>query len=227
MATTFPVINLGQKKPVKGTIFLGPRPKSQHEKDFIRRNKRQKIANRSLKVAGVASIGLIPGGTLVKAGRVLIPKTIGGVAKVLLVGGVLASSAKARKAVREAPKTLFQSGQKLGRIIENPGRAEDILGIRKGSTLKEGLITGAKAAGIGGAAVAGVVGVKKLISNRKTSPTPQLAGLRDVGFISPQPATLAVPGLVPQQPALAGPLGPPVTQQPTKPVTNIIQIQVS
>jgi len=225
------IIRLGEKPQPANTIFLGGRPKSKLQLSMEEANRKQRIADISLKVAGIAALGLIPGGALVKGaravGKFLIPKTVKGVATAVVGAGVLASSKRARKAVVEAPKTLFTGGQKLGKIIDEPGKAEDILGIRKKKTIPEKIIEGAKVAGIGGAIVAGVVGASKLIKDKKPTLTPQLAGLKDVGITDPKPAKLAVPGLVPIQPAPMGRPGAPVTQQPTKPVTNIIQIQVS
>jgi len=168
-----------------------------------------------------------------KIARAILPKTIKGAVLSTAAIGALTSSKRLREAVVKAPKTVFTGGQKVGRIIDDPGSAEDVLGLREKKTVGEKVLQGAKVAGVGGALIAGAVGVKKIIDLKKSTPTPQivavptLPGLRDVGIRSPTPTQLSTDPLIRKQPALMGRPGAPVTQQPTKPVTNIIQIQVS
>ena len=139
----------------------------------------------------------------------------------LAVAGVLTASPKAREFIVKAPERIFTGGRKIGKIIEDPGRAEDILGIKKGSTFKEKAVTGLKAAGIVGLGVGAVLGTKALLEKRKA---PQLAGLKQVGFTEPRPVGLGgVPVAIQPQIQPVGRPGEPITKMP---VSNIIQIQV-
>lgn len=141
----------------------------------------------------------------------------------LFGAGILATSPTARRFVVDAPGRIFTGGKKIGKIIEDPSKAEDILGIKKGSTFKEKAITGLKTAGIVGLGVGAVLGAKALLEKRKAK-TQELAGLKQIGFTEPRPVGLGgipIPGISQIQPV--GRPGEPVTRQP---VSNIIQIQV-
>ncbi len=142
----------------------------------------------------------------------------------LAVAGILTTSPKAREFIVQAPKRIFTGGQKIGKIIEDPSKAEDVLGIKKGSTFKEKALTGLKAAGIVGLGVGAVLGTKALLEKRKAKEISKLPGLKQVGFTEPRPVGLGgVPVAIQPQIQPVGRPGEPLTKMP---VSNIIQIQV-
>ena len=142
----------------------------------------------------------------------------------LAVAGILTTSPKAREFIVKAPERIFTGGRKIGKIIEDPEKAEDILGIKKGSTFKEKAVTGLKAAGIVGLGVGAVLGAKTLLEKRKVAKAQELAGLKQVGFTEPRPVGLGgVPVAIQPQIQPVGRPGEPLTKMP---VSNIIQIQV-
>ena len=171
-------------------------------------------------------------------GRMLIPKT----AKGLLVAGitvptaigVLSSSKKAREIVSKSinPVEAVKRGQKIGDIIQDPGKAKDILGITEKMSAKEKIVSGLKTAGkvggviaLGGVAVAGAKKVKSMLAERKAEKelTPSLKAL---GFTEPKQVGI---GGVPVSVGAAAPGMPtqaPGSTQMPKPIQNIIQIQV-
>lgn len=178
----------------------------------------------------VAGIG---GRQLLKKGAVAVGRSAFGVVKKrpltsLVVGGILTSSPKAREFVVKAPGRIFTGGQKIGKIIEDPTKAEDVLGIREEKTLGGKIIGGLKTAGLIGAGVAGVVGAKKLLELRKdklpTAPLLSTPALRQLGFTEPRPVGVGgVPITV--APAPVGAPGEPLTRQ--MPGTGtIIQISI-
>lgn len=200
------------------------------------------LATTGVLAAGTVLAGGGAGAVAVKKGALVIgkkimPKTIKQGATMLLVGGVLSSSAKARTMLANAPEHIVKSGRKLGEIIEDPSKARDLLGFTKDMTAKEKLIAGAKSAGKFGALLAGglVVGglakkgiatyqERKLIKEQEARQ--QLAGLKQVGFTEARPVGLggipvAIPTTAPQMPGRAT----PDTLTP-RPVQNIIQISV-
>lgn len=181
-------------------------------------------------LAGGGAAGLATKKGLLVVGKKLMPKTIKQAGTMLLVGGVLSTSAKARSMLMSAPGHIVKSGRKLGEIIEDPSKARDVLGIREDMTAREKIIAGAKSAGKFGALLAGGLAVgavaKKgygLIKERQAS---KLAGLKQVGFTEPRPVGIggipvAIPSTAPQTPGRAT----PDTLTP-RPVHNIIQISV-
>lgn len=164
-------------------------------------------------------------------GKVIAPKSIKG-AVGLAVGvptavGVLASSKTARGFVD--PRETFKKGKKIGAIIEDPGKSRDILGIKEKSSLKEKVLTGAKAAGLVGAAAAVGIGavaatkkIKGSLAERAQAKAAQeLKAPRELGFVDPQPVGL---GGVPVVPRQISPVGAPGATQKQAPIQNIIQI---
>lgn len=168
------------------------------------------------------------------AGKLLIPKT----AKGLIVAGVtvptavgvLSQSKKARGIVKSAidPRESVKRGRKLGKIIEDPSKASDILGI-KGLTTKEKLVKGLKAGGIAGGVIAGAVIAKKGIEKFKDLKSKRAVDQlerkapRELGFTDPRPVGLGgVPVAVPQ----IKPIEASQPMQMGRPAQNIIQIQV-
>ena len=174
-------------------------------------------------------------------GRLLIPKT----AKGLLVAGVtvptavgvLSSSKKARSVVAKTlnPVEAVRRGQKIGDIIQDPSKAQDILGINKAMSTKEKIIAGAKSAGkvgaVAGGVLAGISGVKKvksMLEKRKESQagaTAQLPSqIKQLGFTDPQAVGLGGVPVVGR--AQVMPSQAPQSKEMPKPITNIIQISV-
>jgi len=184
---------------------------------------------------GTAGLAVRKGALVV--GKKLMPKTIKQAGTMLLVGGVLSSSAKARSMLASAPEKIYKSGRKLGEIIEDPSKARDILGITKDMTAKEKLIAGAKSAGKFGALVAGGLAVgtlakkgietykeRKLIKEQESAQ--RLAGLKQVGFTEARPVGIGgVPVAIPGTAPLTSSRATPDTLTP-RPVQNIIQISV-
>ena len=170
-----------------------------------------------------------------RGAKTLIPKTtkgkiIGGLITAPTIAAVL-SDPTGRKIIRETPKRVFRQTKKVLRIIEDPSRARDVLGIKESSTFQEKLITGAKVAGAVGLVGAGILGAKTLLEKRKEKKLIQeqedrqrLAGLKQVGFTEALPVGLGgVPVAISSKIKPIGAPGEPLTRQP---VSNIIQIQV-
>jgi len=169
------------------------------------------------------------------------PKSIKG-ALGLAVGvptavGVLSSSAKARKIAKTAldPRESIKRGQKLGGIIEDPSKAEDILGIKEKTTLKEKVLGGLKTAGIYGGAAAAIAGgaalTKKALQKRKEEKALE-AQLQPtaLGAAQPRPVGLGGVPIVQAQPTQSSPQitsrEAPQSTNGIKPIQNIIQIAV-
>lgn len=181
-----------------------------------------------------AAPGLIPAlaiaapKILPKVGKALVPKTLKGAAAAITVGGILTTSKKARTMAKDLPGTLYKKGKTIGEIIEEPGKAEDILGIKKGMTTKEKLIEGAKKAGLVGAGAAAVVGGvaagKKIIEKVKEKKLPD--SFKELGFTDPKPVGLGGVPVAIRQPVGVTPSQAPQSQKMAQPINNIIQISV-
>lgn len=163
----------------------------------------------------------------------LIPRTPLGAVKAVAAVGLV--SGLGVSGVKKVTKKVFTTSQKAGEIIAGDRPPADILGITKGQTLKEKVITGLKAAGLVGAAAAVAIGgaaaIKKgsqILTERKAKKAAteisSKSELAKLGFTDPQPVGLggipvAVPGI--------RPIEAPDATNGVKPISNIIQIQVS
>ena len=153
--------------------------------------------------------------------------------------GVLASSRKARQFTKTAldPRESFKKGRKIAAIIEDPKKAQDILGLEKKASFKESVITGLKAAGFVGAAAAVAIGgaaaLKKgrqiLIERKAKKAAVEISSKKELtalGFTAPRPVGLGgVPVSVPVAQQIK-PLEAPGALQRQAPIQNIIQISV-
>ena len=185
----------------------------------------------TLGLLGTLATLLIPGGPafvgrgLVGTAKLARPRSIKG-AIGLGVGiptavGVLSQSKTARGFLD--PRKSVKRGRSLGRIIDDPGRAQDVLGIRD-KTFKEKVGAGLKSAGIAGGALAiglgAVAGAKKIIQARQKAPgvvtIPSPLGLSPV--VTPRVAV---------SPREISPIQPPGATKGPQPLQNIIQISVS
>ena len=174
------------------------------------------------------------------AGRLLIPKTAKGaiVAAITIPTaiGVLSSSKKARSIAKKLvdPRENIKKGKKIAELIEDPGKAKDILGIKESSTFKDKIVKGLKVAGLAGAAAAVIVGgkaalekgsqiLKERAAKKAATEISSKAELRELGFTAPQPVGLGgIPVAAPQK-ALTGARTGEISKPP---IQNIIQIQV-
>lgn len=150
----------------------------------------------------------------------LIPKTPLGAVKA--VAGVGLVSGLGVSGVKKITKKVFTTGKTAGEILRGDKPPADILGIKEGSTFKEKLITGAKAAGVVGLIAAAGIGGKKLLDlKKKVAPAlkPTLPGVAE-----PRPVGL---GGIPVAARQITPIGAPGEQKKQIPISNIIQIQVS
>lgn len=175
----------------------------------------------------------------------LIPRTPRGALTALITiptaVGILSQSKKARQLVKSAldPREAVKRGRKIGEIIEEPGKAADVLGIGKEKTLKEKIIAGTKAAGIAGGVIAAGLGAAalakkglpfvqtKLAERKARIEAEKLLRAKSstaaLGFTEPRPVGLG--GVPIGQPQIR-PLGAPGATQARPPIQNIIQIQV-
>lgn len=166
----------------------------------------------TLALAGTLGTLLFPAAALVgvrAVGRALVPKTIGGVAKLAFVGGALT-------AVPTLATTFnpFRAGQKAAPFIADPS-----LLLPKDKPLREKVKEVAKAGGIGAGVVAAVVGgaavVKKAIEKAKKPvpvadlPTPILPDIADIGQVVSQERTLGAVQPTPTEPTIKE-----ITQKP-------------
>ena len=192
---------------------------------------------------GATLIGLLnpaAGLAALKAGsRFLIPKTLKQAAVTAIavptIAGVL-SRPKGRKAAAKifSPGENIKRGQNISDIITGDKKAIDVLGIKEGSSLKEKVVAGLKAAGLVGAAAAvgigGAVALKKgkqILDERaakkaavEISSRKELSAL---GFTDPQPVGL---GGIPVGVPIKTLTEPPGSTKGARPIQNIIQIQV-
>lgn len=172
------------------------------------------------------------------AGKALVPKTIKGAATALITVptaiGVLSASKKARSTVKTIldPREAVKRGKKIGEIIEEPGKASDILGIREGATLKEKIVSGLKTGGKIGAVVAGGLAVgaalkkgKQILDERKAAKALD-PGLASLGFTEPKRVGLGGVPIPEAETPQFTPLGAPQSTQGAQPLYNIIQIAV-
>jgi len=188
------------------------------------------LAPVATKAALRAAPGVL-GRTSLKVGKKIMPTTLMGGAK--LIGGAGIAYGLGVPGIKKVTKKIFKTGEKIGEIIDEPGKAADILGIKEDQTLKEKVITGLKAAGLVGAAAAvaigGVAAVKKgkqILEERalKVGKPAQLEpGLKAMGFTEPRPVGL---GGVPISPVPGIPTGAPGAPISRPGVSNIIQIQL-
>lgn len=189
--------------------------------------------------AALRSAPAVLGRGAAKAAKFLVPKSAKG-ALAALVGvptavGVLSSSKKARDIVKHAldPRESIKRGKKIGQIIEDPKNAEDILGIKKGQTVKEKIIAGAKAAGKVGAVVGGALAIgaavkkgKEILAERKAAKAAKelIPQTKALGFTDPLPVGLG--GIPVGKPVQVTPSGAPGATLKQPPIQNIIQIQL-
>ena len=104
--------------------------------------------------AALGGLGTVAGrGALLAVGKYLVPTTtkklLGTAAATVFGVGVLSSSKKARQAAKTviSPKTYFQSGKKVGKLIEGSPEGSGISGIL-GKTAAFGAGAGLVAAGV-------------------------------------------------------------------------------
>ena len=184
----------------------------------------------------LATLGtlLVPGGPaiagriLAGTGRIIKPKSIKG-AIGLGIGvptavGVLSQSKTARGLLD--PRKSVKRGRSLGKIIDDPSRASDVLGIKKGQTAGEKFRAGLKTAGLVGGGLAlgvgAIAGAKKLIQARRQAPGPVSATIPSPLGLSP-----VVTPRVAVSPRERSSIQAPGPTKGPQPIQNIIQISVS
>jgi len=159
-------------------------------------------------------------------GKKLMPKTLKGAVKGVLGAGVVYGLGA--PGIKKVTKKVFKTGENIGKIIDDPSKTGDVLGIKKDMSGKDKVIAGLKAAGIvGGVAAAGIVGAKALkkIQEKKAAAPQQLTpALKTLGFTEPRP--VGIGGVPITQPQMTAPGAPGATKQ-SPAVSNIIQIQLA
>lgn len=241
------------------TIYLQPEtfvskvhsnlPKFMQDLIVTHKDSPAEVKSKTIKAAvgaATAASFLIPGAGAAAGrgaaaiGKSLIPKTVGGAIKAAILvptaAGVLTSSKTARDIAKKIinPVENIKRGKTIGELIEDPGKAEDILGL-KNKNIKEKVVAGLKAAGLVGAAAAvavgGVAAVKKgkaMLEAWKEAKAEKSAELpstmKEFGFTEPQPVGLGgVPVTMPKNSLT----GAPGSTQMQPPISNIIQIQIT
>ncbi len=132
------------------------------------------------------------------------------------------------------PRQNISRGKNISDLITGDKKPADILGIKEGSTLKEKVVAGLKAAGLVGAAAAvgigGVAAVKKgkqILDERAAKKLAveisKPSELKALGFTEPRPVGL---GGIPVAVRETSPIAAPRTTNGTLPASNIIQISV-
>lgn len=182
--------------------------------------------------AGAAAVSRSAIKSTAKAGAKVIGKAVTNPKTLItapLVAGVLSQSETARGVLKNIfnPKKNLERGETIGKIIDDPSQASNILGLDKEKSTKDKIVQGVKTAGVVGGVIGAGVLAKKAIDKVR-------AGKEEIPTLgvetTPRPAQVGVSSLVaPAQIQSGSPVGVSSQAQPiqssNRPLT-IVQIDL-